>query len=130
MRRLVLGVVLVAVALTAVSAHPSRALAHDDVPCERPPFRHHGQMVQYCALWRGDVPVTNSQGRQSGTLVEGGRANWFVCQIRLPDRPFRLGPYANDWWAVTLSDDGHWGLVSLVYFEGGDNFKPDAGLRH
>ena len=34
----------------------------------------------------------------------------------------------NVWWASTRADDGAWGWVSEVYFKGGDENDPDAGL--
>jgi hypothetical protein len=53
-----------------------------------------------------------------GVLVNGGSANWFICQVR--SNVYRYGNYTNVWWAWTLADNlKTWGWVPEVYFAGG-----------
>ncbi|WP_285496887.1 hypothetical protein [Actinomadura sp. NBRC 104425] len=118
--------VLVAASLVA----PGPALAVDDKPCAPPvPHPEYGK-VQYCPLSRGNVPVYAGRKQESGIigyLRKGGSANWFLgYQCR--DGTIRLGRLANDWWAAAKADNGRLGWVPEIYFAGGGNFEPDAGL--
>ena len=103
----------------------------DNAPCARPQVFRANHWVQYCPLWRGQVPVYadpdhGNSAAVVGTLVYGGSANWFVGDE--PHSRYTYGSYYNRWWAYTLADNGHWGWVPEVYFSGGDNDEPDAGL--
>jgi hypothetical protein len=124
-------------ALGAQATLPAAASAGDDRPCTAP-FHHatHGP-VQYCPLWmpsKGYVPVhalASGKPVEIGRLDEAGSANWFICQLNYPGIRYTAPGtrYSNTWWALTVSDDGHKGWVSEVYFSGGANDEPDAGLR-
>jgi hypothetical protein len=132
MRRSLLTAALVAVAVaTAGGIVPSNvpeAAAFDNKPCGKA-FEIGGFDVQTCPLWRGNVPVIDLEtGKEVGKLDEGGSANWFVCQHET-DRVHRFGGHAHDWWARTMADNGVMGWVSLVYFQGGDDFEKDRGLK-
>jgi hypothetical protein len=123
-------VAVIVLALAALSALAVPAFATDAYPCGAP-VEHNGRTVQYCPLWRGNVPVYDSPSLGNGahqvdTLYEGGSANWFICDV--PASAYHYGNYVNDWWAYTLGDDGRWGWVPEVFFQGGDNNEADAGL--
>ena len=90
-----------------------------------------GRRVQYCPLVGPDTPVYDTPDRGSeapvvGTLRAGGLANWFVGQAERST--FRRGEHETRWWAFTLSDDRTWGWVPEVYFKGGVDTEPGAGL--
>jgi hypothetical protein len=75
----------------------------DKAPCDRTQVVRLGHQVQYCPLFRPDVPVYDSpdQGnaaRQVGTLNSGGQANWFVGQSRRSS--YTSDGAANRWWAT------------------------------
>lgn len=55
-------------------------------------------------------------------------ADWYRCQ-GLGDL-YGLGgtPYSNIWYAWTMADNGQWGWVSEVYFQGGGNNEADGRL--
>ncbi|WP_344943470.1 hypothetical protein [Actinomadura miaoliensis] len=110
---------------------PGPALAADDRPCAPPVPHPEYEKVQYCPLSRGNVPVYANHDQGSGIighLRKGGSANWFFgYQCR--GGTIRLGNLANDWWAATKADNGRLGWVPEIYFAGGDDFEPDAGLR-
>jgi hypothetical protein len=133
MRKIMLSSLLFAIvmAATVIPLRTPSALAADDAPCG-PPFQHGGLAVQTCPLWRGDAPVYQFQNGapvgEAGRLVEGGSANWFVCQFQFVNQPYSLGSYTTNWWAYTMADNGQWGWVPEVYFSGGGNFEADAGL--
>jgi len=95
--------------------------------------------VQFCTLWASNVPVhafPDANSTTVGTLVNGGRANWFVAQTQsvatqtnntswcYPSHP----TWCNDWWAYTQADNGQWGWVSVVYFANGSNNQPATNL--
>jgi hypothetical protein len=115
----------VAIGLATVTMTPA-AHATDNSPCGAK-FHHAGTTVQYCKLWRGNVPVLNSSWGKVGTLVDGGSANWFECQAKGGEYTYQGDK--NDWWAYTEADNGKWGWVSEVFFSGGNNNERDAGLR-
>jgi hypothetical protein len=93
------------------------AAAADDQPCARPQVYKASHWVQYCPLWRANVPVYASPDQGNGAavvgyLVSGGSANWFVG-----DRYrsyYSSGSYYNHWWAYTLADNGRWGVDGLA----------------
>lgn len=125
----VAATMLLTVGLLAGGA--TSASAVDGRPCARPQVFRAGHWVQYCPLWRGNVPVYASPDRGNGApvvgrLVVGGSANWFVGDRWHSN--YTLGSYHNHWWAYTLADNGHWGWVPEVYFSGGANDDSDAGL--
>jgi hypothetical protein len=54
---------------------------------------------------------------------------YFRCQARFArDYVHPQMGWRNDWWAYAQTDDGHWGWVPEVYFHGGSNDQPVAGL--
>jgi hypothetical protein len=117
-----------AIAALLSTAGPAAA---DAYPCARPQVYRASHWVQYCPLWRGNVPVyaNPDQGNNApivGYLYEGGSANWFVGD-RYRSR-YTYGSYYNGWWAYTLADNNRWGWVSEVYFSGGGNDETDGGL--
>ena len=71
-------------------------------------------------------PDQGNAGPSVGTLRSGGRQNWFVGQAQRST--YRLDGTENRWWAYTLSDDRTWGWVPEVFFAGGKDNDPDAGL--
>lgn len=79
-------------------------------------------------MWRGNVPVVNSNWKTVGHLWSA-TGNWFVCQEQAASYHLPGTSYSNNWWAYTESDDGGWGWVNEVYFKGGNNYERDAGLR-
>jgi hypothetical protein len=117
--------------LASGAGSASGASATDGQPCARPQVTRARHVVQYCPLWRGNVPVYRSPAagnnqRPVGHLAEGGSANWFVGD-HYASR-YQLGSYYHHWWAFTLADNGRWGWVPEVYFAGGGNDETDAGL--
>lgn len=115
----------VTIGLATVAMTPA-AHAADNSPCGKR-FSHAGTTVQYCKLWRGNVPVVNTNETKIGTLVYGGSSNWFVCQAQGAE--YSYSGLKNNWWAYTEADNGKWGWVSEVFFSGGNNNERDAGLR-
>lgn len=140
LRRSLLLAVLVALA-GSLAVAPARAA--DDQPCLAPYDEPGYGLVQRCPIYvprRGSVPVDAFQGTRPvevGRLLQGGTVNWFVCQSDRPDGvlPDRYGDpdypsLTNRWWAKTQADrSSAWGWVNEIYFKGGLNDEPDAGLR-
>jgi hypothetical protein len=128
-------VVRVALSTTVIALLvATQATAYDSYPCgRRTSITMSGRRydVQYCPLWRGNVPVLKDPwpgSRVVGYLTYGGSANWFSYQCPEPDKPYRLGKYWNTWYGYTMADNGQWGFVSEVYFSGGKNNERDRGL--
>ncbi|NLT54298.1 MAG: hypothetical protein GXX79_06975 [Actinomycetales bacterium] len=124
-----LATALVATGLLAMGAAPASAV--DNSPCQRPQVYRSSHWVQYCPLWRSNVPVYSSPDQGNGAtvvgyLVYGGSANWFVGD-RYRSK-YTYGNYYNHWWAYTLADNGRWGWVPEVFFSGGGNDETDSGL--
>lgn len=118
-----------AAAMSLATAGP--AAATDGSPCARPQVYRANHWVQYCPLWRSNVPVYADPDHGNGAaivgrLVVGGSANWFVGDHYRSY--FSDGGYYNHWWAYTLADNGRWGWVPEVYFSGGNNDETDGGL--
>ncbi len=114
------------------STTPATGPSGDAHPCSAAQQTQFGHKVQYCPLWRDNVPVYDSpdkggNARQVGTLVVGGSANWFVGQSQRSRYTF--GAYTNQWWAFTMADNDVWGWVPEVYFKGGANDEKDGGLH-
>jgi hypothetical protein len=112
----------------------TQAFAYDSYPCgKRTTVTLNGWRydVQYCPLWRGNVPVHENPwpgSRVVGYLTYGGRANWFAYQCPEPEHPYHLDGYWNSWYGYTMADNGRWGFVSEVYFSGGNDNEPDRKL--
>ena len=131
------GLAVAGAALGAFAAQPTAALSADGEPCRPPVTRDGYGKVQHCPIWlpsKGYVPVHalgSGNPVEIGRLDEAGSVNWFICQMRYPSIDYAAPgtSYRNDWWALTVSDDGKKGWVSEVYFNGGDNDQPDAALR-
>jgi hypothetical protein len=131
MRRVMMCVGALAVAAVVAPAGAS-ASTSDTIPCGAE-FAHAGTIVQYCPDWSPNnyIPVYagHSIGSgQIGTIYAPGN-DWYECQHKYPNDIYALGPYQNDWWAKTMADNGRWGWISEVYFRGGNNYEPDAGLN-
>jgi len=41
---------------------------------------------------------------------------------------YKYGELENDWWAYTMADNSKRGWMNEVYFKGGNNNEPDAGI--
>lgn len=99
------------------------------------------ERVQPCPLVsplppRGWIPVyARPVARPAGALAPSA-AGWlhgvadqrFVCQRKFADEYVHPQGDRNNWWAYTRSDDGVWGWVPQVFFKGGNDDEPDAGL--
>lgn len=131
-QRLYTVVASVALATAGVAvATAGPAAAADNQPCARPQVYKASHWVQYCPLWRANVPVYASPDQGTGAavvghLVSGGSANWFVGDSYRSY--YSSGSYYNHWWAYTLADNGRWGWVPEVFFSGGNNDDTDSGL--
>ena len=130
-RSLAVVAAALATVMTTLLTTAGPAAAVDNQPCARPQVYEAGHWVQYCPLWRGNVPVyaNPDQGNNApvvGYLYQGGSANWFVGDRYRSN--YRLGNLYNHWWAFTQADNGRWGWVPEVYFSGGNNDEADAGL--
>lgn len=106
---------------------PKIANAADNYPCGNLTRNRAGETVQYCPLWKGNVPVLDSNFRVVGYLYQGGSANWFYCQAK--GGTYAYGNLRNNWWAYTKADNLKLGWVNEVFFKGGGNYEPDARLR-
>ena len=110
-------------------APPAKA---DSRPCGDPyPHIGAGTFVQVCPLWRGHVPVYDDLGPGIAGYLKNANGNWFVCQTRFEDAPYTVPRtrYTNDYWALTMADNGKWGWVPEAYFAGGSNYQADDNLR-
>ena len=124
-----LMVLATALAIALIFASPVKA---DSRPCGKPyPHIGAGTFVQVCPLWRGHVPVYDDLGSGIAGYLKNANGNWFVCQIRFGEAPYTVPGtnYTNDWWALTIADNGKWGWVPEAYFAGGSNFQADDTLR-
>ena len=122
---------VLAATLAMVLAFAAPATA-EDYPCGDPyPHIGAGTFVQECPLWRGDVPVYDDLGSGIAGTLESAEGNWFVCQTWFEDAPYTVPgtDYTNDWWALTMADNGEWGWVPVAYFAGGTNYQADDALR-
>jgi hypothetical protein len=123
-----LGAIL-AIASSAAATTPASA---DAYPCGNPyPHIGAGTFVQVCPLWRGHVPVFPDDRPGVGGYLESANGNWFICQDWFEAAPYTVPGtnYTNDWWALTMADNGVWGWVPVAYFAGGSNYQPDDNLR-
>lgn len=125
-------------------AGASPASATDGNPCGAA-WNHprHGQ-VQTCPDWsnRADnlIPVYSGYSGQPIVVgwINAAGDDWYRCQVGPVQDPSVLTAsmhyngheIQNNWWALTLADDGRtWGYVPEIFFRGGNNFERDAGLR-
>lgn len=118
--------------LAMVLAFAVPAMAADEYPCDDPyPHIGAGTFVQVCSMWRGDVPVYDDVGTGIVGSLENADGNWFVCQTRFEGAPYTVPgtDYLNDYWALTMADNGEWGWVPEAYFAGGGTNEPDDTLR-
>ncbi|TDB95017.1 hypothetical protein E1267_42315 [Nonomuraea longispora] len=103
--------------------------AGDGQPCGKA-YRHGTYKVHNCPDWSpsGSIPVHKSP--RKGTIVgyiNPSGDDWYLCE-KVGAR-YTLGRYQNFWWAATMADNNKWGYVNEVYFRGGGNNEPDAGLH-
>lgn len=129
--RLIGAIAAMAVAAgTMLVATTGPAAAIDNRPCSRPQVSRANHWVQYCPMWRGSVPVYSSPDQGNAATVLGylnrASGNWFVGDLNRST--YRSGSLVNTWWAYTMADNGRWGWVPEVFFSGGLNNEPDAGL--
>jgi hypothetical protein len=118
-------------ASTSAPASPA-TVAVDDQPCSGA-FIHQpsGLEMRYCPDWAPSgrsIPVHQNTSKSSQVVgyINPAGADWYYCQQQ-GDR-YTLGQYVNNWYAYTMADNGRWGWVNEVYFQGGDNNERDAGL--
>ncbi|MEO3802290.1 hypothetical protein [Nonomuraea sp. B1E8] len=108
---------------------PAAQAAGDGQPCGKA-YKHGTYQVQNCPDWSpsGSIPVYKSarKGTIVGYINPAGN-DWYLCE-KVGAR-YELGRYHNYWWAATMADNNRWGYVNEVYFRGGGNDEPDAGLR-
>jgi hypothetical protein len=127
-----LAIALTALAPNGASARPGKP---DDIPCGDP---YHESIVngdaQICPLTQNRVPVYESfeDGFFGDNDIVGylnnADGNFFMCQLLGEEFDIPGTNISNDFWALTLADNGAAGWVPEVYFAGGGNFQPDANL--
>ncbi|MFC4113861.1 hypothetical protein [Nonomuraea zeae] len=122
-------------ALTGAPAAPAQARA-DAFPCGAPfevTIGRDVHTVQKCPDWSdsGRIEVYADTSVDSGAVGEVSVAGdqWYECGRQGGSVYLSGGDVGNDWWARTRANTGRWGYVSQLYFKGGGNFEPDAGLR-
>ena len=123
---------IVIVGITLFAA--GQAQAADNKPCGAPFYSSTaGGQVRYCPDWSpsGTIPVMdtiiNAGNFKVGQMNHtGNKTNWYVCQ--LPGERVYLNGFYNSWWALSMADNGEWGWVNEVYFQGGNNDERDATL--
>jgi hypothetical protein len=118
------------------------ASASDGSPCGARWFHSGvGLDVQYCPDWAPNnwIPVWRSKDSPAvaatrtaagseqpvGYIYAPGN-DWYHCEAA--GRKQSVGNFWNTWWAWTMADNGQWGWVNEVYFQGGGNDEPDATL--
>lgn len=132
MKKLIVLTATMAIAM----AFASPATAEDASPCGYKEWNNGTQrLVQYCDMWRGNVPVHQIYGdghiaSGAGDTLVAAEGNWFTCQQWHEDVPYTVPGtnYTNHWWAYTMADNGDWGWVSVAYFKGGGNDEADGRL--
>jgi hypothetical protein len=143
-RRLLRTVVALGLVGGALMGSSPVAQATDNAPCGSRWFNANvGLDVQYCPDWSPDgwIPVWASKGLAPQATVGSQTAagseqivgyiyapgnDWYHCEGRGEQRS--IGSFWNTWWAWTMADNGRWGWVNEVYFQGGGNDEPDAAL--
>jgi hypothetical protein len=103
------GLVTAAALVTALGG-PAQARS-DDYPCGPEFGKEIGgtiYAVQICPGWAGGD-------------------DWYECATR--GDSYAHEGLVNDEWAQSMADNGKWGYVSQVYFQGGDNWESDASPR-
>jgi len=90
--------------------------------------------VQTCPDWSpvGEIPVLAHTGKTADLVgsIDPAGPDWYICQVRAYPIEGPTEGIANDWWAVTVADNGEPGVVPQIFFKGGANYEPDGGLRH
>jgi hypothetical protein len=88
--------------------------------------------VQNCPEWGDRVAVRGANAAYAEVPVKGWIAvpgdDWYVCQLK--GSTLGSGGSYNNWWALTMADNGEVGWVNQLYFRGGGDYEPDAALRH
>ncbi|KIH97215.1 hypothetical protein LP52_20400 [Streptomonospora alba] len=131
-----LGAALVPAALMMTAAP---AAAADDQPCrffEKRQIEGVYWNLYHCPDWSprsdGRIPVYNRPYGDSGVAGwmnnTGNAANWYIRQLQCGG--YQLGSYSNNWWAMTMADNGEWGWVNETYFRGGGDNEADGGLPY
>jgi Prokaryotic phospholipase A2 len=115
----------------------------DAYPCgARVHVRWDSALDQQCPLtgalrepggyWVPAYAKATAEGRAAVTPIgwlHSTSGQYFRCQARFArDYVHPRTGWRNDWWAYAKTDDGHWWWVPEVYFHGGSNDQPDAGL--
>jgi hypothetical protein len=96
---------------------------------------HAGYATYNCYMYRPSVRLWFMYGTSKSFYIRGNYSgilnrgtSWFVCQRRFPVVKMYNGPYANDWWAYTLGDNGYWGWINVIFLSSGSNWKAVPGL--
>ncbi len=132
-----------AVAAVALGAGAAPATAADPTPCGKEvTFPETGLTMQSCPLTSplaAGVPVYTTPVPNPAGATPPAPAGWmknivnryFECDQRFPNAVYYhpTGGWRNVWWAKTIGDGGVTGWVPEVFFDGGANDEPDAGLR-
>ena len=119
------------------------AAAADTAPCGKEvTFPETGLTMQSCPLvspLAGGVPVYTAPVPNPAGATPPAPAGWmrnitnrfFECDQRFTDAVYYhpTGGWRNVWWAKTIGDGGVSGWVPEVFFDGGADDEPDAGLR-
>ncbi|HMJ02415.1 MAG TPA: hypothetical protein VK506_05710 [Conexibacter sp.] len=139
---LLLALLLCAAFAAAYLAAP--AAATDNDPCGRDPVVIPGwpEAAHPCPLtwplapnnWVPvyQAPVPNPYGQappNPAGWLRGTTGKYFFCQqLWTAAMYYHPRGWRNNWWALTLDDDGRRGWVPEVFFKGGDDDEPDYGL--
>ncbi len=138
MRKLIpLAMMLAMMTALAVPGSSSAKGDRDEYPCADPVWHSgRGIDVQYCYMWRGNVPVHADRDPDSPVVghLKTAKGNWFECQAegveyRAPKVPGNdLSGQMNNWWAATVADNGEWGWAPEAFFVNGGNDIPNGNF--
>jgi hypothetical protein len=137
-RSIALAALLVVLAAVAAPGAASAKGDRDEYPCADP-FWHSGvgREVQYCHMWRGQVPIHEDHDPGSRIVghLKNPTGNWFECQTkgvdyRAPDSAWNdLDGVQSTWWAFTMADGtDEWGWVSGAFFVNGGRNIPNGNF--
>ncbi len=127
MKRLLTLLTLAAVLLGSLLVEVEPVAAADRYPCIK--SGRYPSLPYACpVVWpsNGKIPVFGQHNNVIDYLYRGSGTQYFRCEA--VGARWTRGSYWNTWYAYTQGDGGKWGWVSEVYFKGGNNNEPDAGL--
>ena len=133
--RKIMATLVTGIAVAATVATGPAANAADNAPCGAQ-WWHSGYQVyvQTCPDWSppkyGVIPVYEYPSARPGQRkvgeIDPAGSDWYVCGLK--GDSYGFDGFQNDWWALTVADNGQTGYVNQVFFRGGDNYEPDANL--